>query len=448
LKRNFSSPIASGTDTLSEAKANMMAERAAQVEAKPWSGPGLREFVALMAALMASNALAIDSMLPALPAIGEALGVAEDNRRQLVITAYLLGFGVAQLLYGPLSDRYGRKGLLILSLAFYGIFGLLAGIASSFTLLLAARALQGVAAAATRVLVVAVIRDRYQGSGMARIMSVVMIVFMIVPVLAPSLGQGVLAIGTWRHIFIFLGIYGATLALWMAFRLPETLAPENRRPLSASAIGEAIWTTLRIRQSIGNTVAQTMLMGALFAFINSIQQIVFDVFRRPELIGIVFACIAGPMAFSSYANSRLVMRFGSRRLLLIALSAFTGIAFLHLLAAEAVSESIWMFVVLQALTMSCFGLIGANAGALAMEPLGRIAGTASSVQGMITTIGGALIGFAIGQQFNGTTLPFLIGFNLCGAAALAIAFWANRQPSRDSHDQIEVEVQETASRPG
>ena len=409
----------------------------------------MREFVALMAALMASNALAIDSMLPALPAIGDALGVGEENRRQLVITAYLLGFGVAQLIYGPLSDRYGRKGLLVISLALYGVFGLLAGIASSFTLLLAARTMQGVAAAATRVLVVAVIRDRYQGSGMARIMSIVMIVFMIVPVLAPSFGQGVLAISTWRHIFILLGVYGAVLALWILLRLPETLPRERRRPLSVRAIGGAAWETIRIRQSIGNTLAQTMLMGALFAFINSIQQIVFDVFGRADLIGIVFACIAGPMAFSSYANSKLVMRFGSKRLLLIALTAFTGVAFLHLVAAAMVTrESIWMFVILQAATMSFFGLIGANAGALAMEPLGHIAGTASSVQGVIATIGGALIGYTIGQQFNGTTLPFLIGFTSCGAAALAIAFWANHKPNTDTHDRAEVEIQETVSRPG
>jgi DHA1 family bicyclomycin/chloramphenicol resistance-like MFS transporter len=409
----------------------------------------MREFVALMAALMASNALAIDSMLPALPAIGDALGVTEENRRQLVITFYLLGFGVAQLIYGPLSDRFGRKGLLVIGLGLYSVFALLAGIAASFTLLLGARFLQGVAAAATRVLVVAVIRDRYQGSGMARIMSVVMIVFMIVPVLAPTFGQTVVAFATWRHIFILLAVYGAGLALWLGLRLPETLPPGKRRALSLSSIGEAVWITVRTRQSIGNTIAQTMLMGALFAFINSIQQIVFDVFKRPELIGIVFACIAGPMALSSYANSRLVMRFGSRKLLLIALSAFTCVAFTHLLAAESVvRENIWMFVALQAGTMIFFGLIGANAGALAMEPLGHIAGTASSIQGVITTIGGALIGLTIGQQFNGTTLPFLIGFTSCGASALAIACWANHQPSQDTRNRAEVEVQETAARPG
>ena len=410
-------------------------------------GPGLPEFIALMAALMASNALAIDAMLPALPAIGEALSVSEDNRRQLVITFYLLGFGFAQLLWGPLADRYGRKRLLAGALILYGLFGLIAGLASSFTLLLAARMLQGVAAAASRVLTVAIVRDRYQGPAMARVMSLVMIVFMIVPVLAPAFGQGVLMVGTWRHIFIGLGVYGALLAAWLLIRLPETLTEENRRSLSVGRIGEAFWTTLSIRQSIGNTIAQTLLMGALFSFINSIQQIVFDVFGRPELMALVFALIAGPMALSSYANSRLVMRLGSRRILLMALSVFTFMGALHLSIAATFGETIWSFVLLQAMTMACFGLIGANAGALAMEPLGHIAGTASSLQGLITTVGGALIGFAIGQQFNGTTLPFVTGFTLCGAIALGVAFWANRQPARDTHDEAEVDVQETVSRP-
>jgi DHA1 family bicyclomycin/chloramphenicol resistance-like MFS transporter len=402
-----------------------MADRAPMSETHSWSGPGMREFVALMAALMASNALAIDAMLPALPAIGEALGVAEDNRRQLVITFYLLGFGAAQMLYGPLSDRFGRKRLLVGSLVLYGVFATLSGIAASFTLLLAARTMQGVTAAATRVLVVAIVRDRFKGSAMAQVMSLVMIVFMIVPVLAPAFGQGVLAISSWRHIFIGLGVYSAVLVLWTALRLPETLPPERRRSLSAAHVGQAVATTLRTRQSIGNTLAMTLTMGGLFAFIGSIQQIIFDVFGRPELMAVAFAAMAGPMAISAYANSRLVMRIGSRTLLLRALTAFTAFALLHLVVALVFGESIWVFVVLQAATMACFGLVGANAGALAMEPLGHIAGTASSFQGVVTTIGGALIGFIIGQQFNGTTLPFLAGLTLCGAAGLLMARWAN-----------------------
>ena len=391
-----------------------------------WRGPGMREFVALMAALMASNALAIDAMLPALPAIGAALGVAEDNQRQLVITAYLIGFGIAQLAYGPLSDRFGRKALLIGSLACYAAFATLAGLAASFPLLLAARMLQGMAAAGSRVLVMAVVRDRYHGSAMARVMSLTMIVFMIVPVLAPAFGQATLAIASWRHIFIGLAAYALVLMLWTAWRLPETLAVDRRRPLSAAHIGEAIVATLGTRRSIGNTLALTLAFGGLLGFINSIQQIVFDVFGRPELIALVFACIAGPMAIASYANSRLVMRLGSRRILLVALAAFSATALFHFAAGALFGETIWSFVVLQALTMACFGLVGANASALAMEPLGHVAGTASAVQGLISTIGGALIGLAIGQAFDGTTTPLLAGFTLCGALAFAMAYWANR----------------------
>ena len=398
---------------------------------QPVRMPGKREFVVLMAALMASNALAIDAMLPALPAIGRVLDVAEDNRRQLVITFYLLGFGAAQLAYGPIADRFGRKPLLIGCMAFYAIFAALAGLAGSFTLLLAARFAQGIAAAGSRVLVVAIVRDRFHGPAMAQIMSLTMIVFMIVPVLAPSLGQGVLTVGSWRHIFILLAIYGLGLALWGWLRVPETLAEENRRPLSAAHIGRAVAETLTVRASIGNTIASTLAFGALFAFIGSIQQIVFDVFARPELIGLVFACIAGPMALSSYANSRLVIELGPRRLLLGALTAFLSVALLHLAVALSFGETLWGFVALQALTMACFGLVGANAGALAMAPLGHVAGTASSVQGMLTTMGGALIGFGIGQLFDGTTLPMIAGFAACGGLALLAAFWANPRMAQD-----------------
>ncbi len=410
--------------------------------------PGFAEFVVMMAALMASNALAIDAMLPALPAIGEALGVAEDNRRQLVITSYLIGFGAAQIIYGPLSDRFGRKWLLVGGLVLFAIFGLLAGLAQSFTVLLTARFFQGVAAAATRVLVMSIVRDTYHGSAMARVMSLTMIVFMIVPVVAPFYGQAVIAISSWRPIFIGLGVYGTALAIWITVRLPETLPPERRRALSFGSVGEAVLTTIRTRQSIGNTITLTFLMGALFAFIGSIQQIVFDVFGRPEMIALVFAFIAGPMVISSYVNSRLVMRLGSRRILLAALGAFTSAALIHLVVVAAIGlETLWLFVGLQAMTMVFFGMIGANAGALAMEPLGHIAGTASSFQGVMTTVGGALIGFGIGQCFDGTTLPFLIGFAICGSAALVTALWANSGPFVDSHDPAMVELQETGARP-
>jgi DHA1 family bicyclomycin/chloramphenicol resistance-like MFS transporter len=364
-------------------------------------------------------------MLPALPAIGETLGVSDENRRQLVITFYMLGFGGAQLAFGPLADRFGRKRLMIGCMILYACFAALSGLATSFALLLVARTLHGVAAAGTRVLVVAVVRDRFEGSAMAQVMSTAMIVFMIAPVLAPSIGQAVLAVGSWRHIFIALALYALLLAVWGALRLPETLAHESRRPISAGHIGSAVAETLTNRLSIGNTAAMTMTFGALLGFIGSVQQVVFDVFGMPGLIGIAFACIAMPMALSSWLNSRLVMRFGSRRLLLIALCAFTTMAGLHLALILTVGETIWSFVLLQALTMGCFGLIGSNAGALAMEPMGHIAGTASALQGLLSTIGAALIGLLIGQMFDGTTVPLVTGFVVCGALGLAIARWAN-----------------------
>jgi DHA1 family bicyclomycin/chloramphenicol resistance-like MFS transporter len=387
--------------------------------------PGRTEFVLLLAALMASNALAIDAMLPALPAIGEALGVGDENRRQLVITFYMLGFGGAQLVYGPLTDRFGRKRLLIGCMILYACFAALSGLAASFVLLLVARTLHGVAAAGTRVLVVAVVRDRFEGAAMAQVMSTAMIVFMLAPVLAPGLGQAVLAVGSWRHIFIALALYALALAVWGGLRLPETLAHAARRSLSAGHIWEAVAETLSNRASIGNTAAMTVTFGALLGFIGSVQQVIFDVFHRPGLIGIAFAGVAMPMALSSWLNSRLVMRFGSRRLLLIALCAFTIFAAVHLAVILTVGETIWSFVALQALTMGCFGLIGSNAGALAMEPMGHIAGTASALQGLVSTIGAALIGLLIGQMFDGTTLPLVAGFVVCGAVGLAIAWWAN-----------------------
>jgi len=388
--------------------------------------PGYAEFVFLMAALMSLNAFAIDAMLPALPAIGEALGVAQDNRRQLVVTAYLLGFGLTQMLWGPLSDRYGRRPVLVTGLTLYAGFGLLAAVAASFPLLLGARMLQGGAAAATRVLVVSMVRDRFQGAMMARVMSMTFVVFMLVPVLAPSVGQGILLFASWRAIFWAFAIWGVAMLAWSWLRLPETLDPANRRAISVAAIGEATVETLRNRLSLGYTLAVMLLMGGLMGYINSVQQIVSDVFGRPDLLALVFAIVAVPMAVASYANARLVERVGVRRMAQGGLAAVTAVAAVHLAITILWGESLVIFMVLQGLTMACFGLASSNMGAIAMQPMGHIAGTASSVQGTVQTIGAAVLGTAIGQSFDGTTVPLLAGFLLFGIAAVAALWWAER----------------------
>ncbi len=386
----------------------------------PHAGISFREFVGLVAAMMAMVALAIDTMLPALPAIGTSLGIAEENERQLIVTVFLLGFGVAQLLYGPLSDRFGRRPLLLFGTGAYVLFSIGAALAPSFGVLLLFRALQGTAVAATRVVTISVVRDCYGGRQMARVMSLAFMVFLAVPVMAPSIGQFFLLFLPWRGLFWVLACYGLLVLSWLSTRLPETLHAEYRRPIDFSSVVAAIRRTLTARQAVGYMLALTVISGALYGFINSVQQIFADTFHRPTLMPLVFAAIAGMMALASLINSRIVERLGTRRVSHTALLGFVGIECLHLAIALAGHETLISFALCQATAMFCFGLSTANFGAMAMEPLAEVAGTAASVQGFITTVGGALLGFAIGQSFNGTSLPMTAGFAAAGLTALVI----------------------------
>ena len=397
-------------------------ERIGGATARVRREPGFVEFVVLMAALMSLNAFAIDAMLPALPAIGEDLGVSTENRRQLVVTVYLLGFGLTQMIWGPLSDRYGRRPVLVAGLTLYALFALLAAVATSFPLLLGARLLQGGAAASTRVLVTSIVRDRFEGATMARVMSLTFVVFMLMPVLAPSFGQLVLLVAEWRAIFWGLAIWGVGMLAWAWARLPETLDPANRRAISVASVGGASAETLRDPTSRGYTLATMALMGALMGYVNSVQQIVFDVFARPAALALVFAAVAVPMAAASWGNSHFVMRVGVRRMAHWGLAAFTLVSAIHLAAALAGGESLAAFIVLQGLAMACFGFATSNMGAIAMQPVGHIAGTASAVQGTVQTIGAAAIGAVIGQSFDGTTVPLTAGFLTMGVAALALVW--------------------------
>ena len=389
-------------------------------------GPGFPEFVALIAMMMALNALAIDMMLPALPAIGEALSVASENSRQWVITAYLLGFGVAQLIYGPLADRYGRKPVLMVGLGLYVLFSVAAAFTTTFEALILARLGTGLGAAALRVLAVSIVRDRYSGRTMARVMSLSFLVFLGVPILAPTLGQLVLFVAPWRWIFGVLALAGSGFMVWALIRLPETLTPENRLPIRLGRIVAAFRAVLSARLSVGYTLAMTAITGALFAFINSSQQIFFDVFEEPGLFTTVFGLMAAGIAVASLTNARLVERLGSRRLSHLALIGFITSAAVHAGVALSGNESLISFALLQGLTMFCFGFIAGNFGALAMNNMGRIAGTASSVQGFVSTTFGSLTGFVIGQSFDGTAAPMTVGITLCGTLALAAVLVAER----------------------
>jgi DHA1 family bicyclomycin/chloramphenicol resistance-like MFS transporter len=390
----------------------------------PHPGLGLRGFIALIAALNATNALAVDSMLPALGQMGRALGLSGDNEQQWIVTSFLLGFGAAQIFYGTLADRYGRKPVLMASLTIYVICSLAAAFSRSFEMMIVARALQGIGAAGSRVLSVAIVRDCYEGRTMARVMSLSFIVFLGVPILAPSLGQLVMLVSPWPAIFIALAVYAAIVMLWIVYRLPETLHEADRRPIIVSAIVTAFKLTLRNRVSLGYTVAMTFVIGSLFGFINSSQQIFADIFHESKLFPVIFAAIAAAIACASLLNARLVNQFGSRLLSHAALLGFIIMGILHMAVAFAGAETIWTFSFLQSCQMFCFGLMVGNFGAMSMEPLGHIAGIAAAIQGSISTIGGASIGMLIGQHFNATTVPLAAGYAVCGLAALGAVLTA------------------------
>ena len=390
--------------------------------------PGTREMTAMLAGLMALNAFAIDAMVPALPDIGRTLHVTQENDRQLVVIAYFLGFASTQLLWGPLADRFGRKPILACGILLYSLFAALCAFAGSFPLLIVERVAMGASAAVTRVLVVAMVRDLFEAEAMARVMSLVFMVFMLVPVLAPNIGQLILLVASWRAIFLVLAGYALVMFVWSWFRLPETLHPKFRRSLDWRETTGAVLEAIRDPLSRGYTLAITIIFSGLIAYISSIQQIMFDAFHEGRFIGLVFAAIAAPMALASYLNSRFVGHFGLRRVGHTAAAAFALVTLTHAGIALAGFESLPIFIVLQGLTMCCFAFTSSNLGTLAMSNMAPIAGTASSVQGVVGTVGAAIIGFMIGQAFNGTPTPFLVGTAAC--AALGFLLIVLTEPKR------------------
>jgi DHA1 family bicyclomycin/chloramphenicol resistance-like MFS transporter len=383
------------------------------------------EFVALAAATMSTQALAIDAMLPALPIIVRNLNVDNPNHGQWIVTAYMTGLGAGQLFWGLISDRYGRRRILLSGLSLYVVAALVCSLAGNFHMLLAARFVHGLAAASVTV-IRSVVRDLYSGRAMARVLSLTFVVFLMVPILAPSFGQLILLLAPWRFIFAVFGLFAGIVALWLLVRLPETLHPEYRLALNAANVSNALRLVLGNRASMFYTLAMMVMFGALIAYVGMVQQIFSSVFHRPSLMPSMFALCAIFMGICAYANSRFVERLGMRKISHAALLAYLGITALHTLLAASGHEEIWSFVLFQSLTMACFSLAVSNFGAMAMEPVGRVAGVAASAQGFISTFSGALVGAYIGRQFNGTLVPLAAGALCCGLAALVFVLVAER----------------------
>lgn len=387
---------------------------------------GMREFIICMAAIQASGALAIDVMVPALGQMAVSLHLGDGNERQWVISAFLLAIAAGQLVYATLADSFGRRRALLVGLGLYALGSFAAALAPNFTVLLVARAVQGLGSAGTGVLSTAIVRDCYAGRRMAQINSLTFMVFLGAPIVAPSLGQALLRVAPWPAIFVALVLYAVGIALWVAVRLPETQHVEDRHPVAVAPTLAALRLILSTRVALGYTAAFMLLLGAWLGFIDSAQQVFAQVFHVLPLFPAIFASCSLSMAAAALLNARLVERLGMRRLAHAALLGFGVVALAQVGAALSGHDTLWVFAVLQGFMMFGFGLFAGNCGAIALEPLGHVAGTAAAVQGFATTLGATLIGAFIGQGFDDSLVPLCLGFVVCGAGALVVTLWTER----------------------
>lgn len=370
------------------------------------------EFIALMGMLFASIAFSMDSMLPALPQIAEELTPRDVTLAQLVLTSFIFGMGIGTLFAGPLSDRFGRKKVIFAGSCIYVTGALLAWQAPTLELLLAARVLQGLGVAGPRIVSMALIRDLYTGREMARIVSFVMLVFTIFPAIAPLIGYGIISIFDWRAIFLAFVLFAFISVGWLILRQPETLPPARRRPLNTRKLWDGMIETLSVRQMQLSILVQALIYAMLFACLSSIQQIFDLTYGMGEWFHWLFAAIALLTAPCAPINGRLVVRIGMRpivgRALFLQVAA-TALFVAALGLGTAPETEVWIYFVW---TVSVFMLMGftiGNLNALALEPLGHVAGLAASIMGSLSTIAGALVGGLIGQLYDGTALPLALG---------------------------------------
>lgn len=387
---------------------------------------GERETIAMLAMVMALQALAIDAMLPALGGIASDLGVSDPNRRQLVIGMFMLASGFASIVPGSLADRFGRRAVLLACITIYIVFSLGCALATSFDMLIAMRMLQAAGCGGLVVLPATIIRDRFAGDRMARQMSTIMVVFLVVPMLAPSIGQAVLLVAGWRWIFVFLAAMAAIMATWVAIRLPETLAPEHRQPIRPVTIIGNMASAATRRSSIGYVLGSAVTYGGMLGYINCSQQLVAERFGAGKLFPVLFGLSALTMAIANFSNSRIVERFGARRVSHTALLLFIVVSACQVWFALKPDQTLWQFMPLMATNMVLIGFIGANFSSIALQPFASMAGSASSMQAFLRMEVGASIGIFVGQAYDGTARPLALALLVCGFSTLLLVLFSEK----------------------
>ncbi|MEP6868571.1 MAG: multidrug effflux MFS transporter, partial [Novosphingobium sp.] len=383
-----------------------------------------RELVFMLAAIQALQALAIDAMLPGLADIARDLAVTDPNRRQLVVGVFLIGIGLGSIIPGLLADRFGRRPVLLTCLGGYVALTLACALVTEFNMMVALRLIAGIACAGLGVLPSAIIRDRFEGDHMAKLQSLVAVIFMCVPMLAPSIGQFILLFAGWRWIFGFMAICGAAVAVWVALRLPETQNADHRQAINLRAIGRNMTTTLTTRSATGYVLASGFVMGVMWGYIQSCEQLLGEHFGAGRAFPLYFGGMALSMAVANFGNARIVERFGARRVSHAAVLLYIGVSALQVWLAHLPHQTLWQFVPVMAANMMLMGFIGANFGSIALQPFARIAGAASSVQAFIRLMLGSLVGALVGQAYDQTARPLAFAMLIAGLVSLALVLHA------------------------
>ena len=392
--------------------------------------PSRNEFIALLALLFATIAISIDAMLPALPQIALDLSPEDPNKAQLVITSFVLGMGLGTLFAGPLSDAFGRKTTILAGFVLYILAALACWAAPSLETLLIARVVQGIGAAAPRTVSIAMVRDMFKGREMAQIMSFAMMIFTLVPAVAPLMGQGVIALAGWQAIFVAYVAFALLVMGWFTLRQPETLPREARRPLSWHALVAASAEVLSHRVVQISIAAQALTMGMLFATLSSMEGIFSDLFGRGASFPLWFGVIAMASMIGSILNARLVVRLGMRRMVTVTYGALLALtlAYLGLVAVMPEGSGFALHILWSVVLFAVMGLTLGNLNALAMEPVGHVAGMAASVTSAIATVVSVVLAVPVGLMFDGTQVPLLLGVSVYGAMALGLAMRLKANP--------------------
>lgn len=386
-----------------------------------------KEFILLMAVLMSVVAISIDALLPSLGVIGKYFKIQDVNQTQYIISAIFAGMAVGQLISGSLSDAYGRRAVLFITLAVYALGSVICLFATSLNMMLVGRVVQGLGVSGPYISCMSIVRDKYSGRVMAKIMSLIMTIFICVPIFAPALGQLILSVASWQFIFGFYIFYAASVSLWIYLRLEETLAPENRVTFNLKNMIHGFREVFSSRNTMLYTICMGLVFGCLIGDLNSARQIFQEQFGVGKMFVVYFGLQALVFGFSSYANSKLVEKYGMHYLCEYGLKIIAVISALFLIAHLLIEIKFWMFFLFGAVLLFCVGLLFGNLNALSLEPMGHIAGLASAIIGSFSSIISIFLGTIIGQLYNGTLVPLLSGFLLFSVTGYILMVLTEKQ---------------------